>query len=122
MLILKTSITKGLLCQAFYILKMYFQDIYNFDCTSQNYMYANISNYMSLVKINISDMHNDMLPWTNYVNLAINLHRAFSFRYQESQFWANIIITSKTQISDICNSVITSNNFNIKYFKLITLT
>ena len=79
-----------------------------------------------LVKKNISDIHNIILPRTNDVTFAIHVYWAFNFRYPqlhsgylEWTFWisATEFLLGKTPITDIFNPVVTSHNFHIRYPK-----
>ena len=83
-----------------------------------------------LVKKNISDIHNDILPWTNDVTFAIHVYWAFNFRYPqlhsgylEWTFWISAIefLLGKTPITGIFNPIVTSHNFHFRYPKWKTI-
>ena len=79
-----------------------------------------------LVKKNISDIYNDIPPRSNDVTFPIHVYWVFSFRYLQSHFgylewtfWISTIefLLGKTPISDIYNSIVTSQNVHFRYPK-----
>lgn len=58
----------------------------------------------------ISDIHNVILPRTNYVTFAIHVYSSFNVRFPQFHFIISAIkfLLGKTPISDIYNSVVSS--------------
>lgn len=68
--------------------------------------------------MNISNIHNEILPRTNSVTFAIHVYWTFNFRYP---LLHAIDILPETPISDIYTPIVTSHNFNFRYPKLQTI-